>query len=112
MKNPTEPASPATPTPPTSIAEAIPPVVDRGLIVGAVVPAATKDRVLALDAYGHADLAALMMLVDEGKVSVDDPVEKYLPEFAGQMAGEDTRAETPALTLKKRNLDSVPSVAS
>ena len=28
---------------------------------------------------------ALMMLVDEGKVNVDDPVEKYLPEFAGQM---------------------------
>ena len=27
---------------------------------------------------------ALMMLVDEGKVSVDDPVEKYLPEFKGQ----------------------------
>ena len=29
--------------------------------------------------------ASVMMLVDEGKVSVDDPVEKYLPEFAGQM---------------------------
>jgi len=28
---------------------------------------------------------ALMMLVDEGKVCVDDPVEKYLPEFKGQM---------------------------
>ena len=28
---------------------------------------------------------ALMMLVDEGKVNVDDPVEKYLPEFHGQM---------------------------
>ncbi len=27
---------------------------------------------------------ALMMLVDEGKVHVDDPVEKYLPEFKGQ----------------------------
>ena len=27
---------------------------------------------------------ALMMLVDEGKVNVDDPVEKYLPEFKGQ----------------------------
>ena len=26
-----------------------------------------------------------MMLVDEGKVNVDDPVEKYLPEFRGQM---------------------------
>jgi CubicO group peptidase (beta-lactamase class C family) len=28
---------------------------------------------------------AFMMLVDEGKVSLDDPVEKYLPEFKGQM---------------------------
>jgi CubicO group peptidase (beta-lactamase class C family) len=28
---------------------------------------------------------ALMLLVDEGKVKVDDPVEKYLPEFRGQM---------------------------
>ena len=28
--------------------------------------------------------AALMMLVDERKVSLDDPVEKYLPEFKGQ----------------------------
>src|SRR5262249_28408946 len=28
--------------------------------------------------------AALMMMVDEGKVSLDDPIEKYLPEFEGQ----------------------------
>jgi CubicO group peptidase (beta-lactamase class C family) len=28
---------------------------------------------------------ALMMLVDERKVSLDNPVEKYLPEFKGQM---------------------------
>jgi CubicO group peptidase (beta-lactamase class C family) len=28
---------------------------------------------------------ALMMLVDEGKVGLGDPVEKYLPEFSGQM---------------------------
>lgn len=27
----------------------------------------------------------IMMLVDEGKIAVDDPVEKYLPEFRGQM---------------------------
>ena len=26
---------------------------------------------------------ALMMLVDEGRVNLDDPVEKYLPEFRG-----------------------------
>ena len=29
--------------------------------------------------------AALMLLVDEGKIALDDPVVKYLPEFAGQM---------------------------
>jgi len=28
--------------------------------------------------------SAVMMLVDEGKVKLDDPVEKYLPEFKGQ----------------------------
>lgn len=28
---------------------------------------------------------ALMMLADEGKVNIEDPVEKYLPEFKGQM---------------------------
>jgi CubicO group peptidase (beta-lactamase class C family) len=30
----------------------------------------------------------LMMLVDEGKLSVDDPVEKHLPEFRGQKLTE------------------------
>jgi CubicO group peptidase (beta-lactamase class C family) len=29
--------------------------------------------------------AALMMLVDEGRVNLGDPVEKYLPEFKGQI---------------------------
>ena len=29
--------------------------------------------------------AAVMMLVDEGEISLDDPVEKHLPEFRGQM---------------------------
>ena len=28
---------------------------------------------------------ALMMLVEEGKLKIEDPVEKYLPEFKGQM---------------------------
>jgi CubicO group peptidase (beta-lactamase class C family) len=34
---------------------------------------------------------AIMMLVDEGKLKVDDRVDKYLPEFAGQklVAGKD-----------------------
>lgn len=43
---------------------------------------------------------ALMMLVEDGKIaSVDDPVEKYLPEFRGQMLVKSRSAE--AVTLVK-----------
>jgi len=84
------------------------PFVDRQELAGAVMLVADKDQVLAAEAVGWADIAArkpmqpgsmfwiasqskpitataLMMLVDEGKVNVDDSVEKYLPEFRGQM---------------------------
>lgn len=84
------------------------PFVDRQELAGAVTLVANRDEVLSLEAVGHADLAAqkpmttdamfwiasqtkpmtataLMMLVDEGLVDVEEPVEKYLPEFAGQM---------------------------
>jgi CubicO group peptidase (beta-lactamase class C family) len=89
------------------IAEALQPFVDKNELAGAVTLVANKDRVLSLDAVGFADIAnktpmkpdalfwiasqskpitatAFMMLVDEGKVNLDDPVEKYLPEFKGQ----------------------------
>ena len=65
---------------------------------------ANPDKVLTVEAVGFADrenkiamqpdnlfwiasmtkpmtAAALMMLVDEKKVALDDPIEKYLPEF-------------------------------
>ena len=90
------------------LAPALQPFVDRGILAGAVMLVATVDKVLGLESVGFSDLAAkkkmstnavfwiasmtkpmtctaLMMLVDEGKVNVDDPVEKYLPEFKGQM---------------------------
>ncbi len=90
-----------------AITDALQPFVDRHELAGAVVLVADRDRVLSLDAVGYADLrnqrkmepmdvfwiasqskpitaTALMMLVDEGKVKLDDPVEKYLPEFRGQ----------------------------
>jgi CubicO group peptidase (beta-lactamase class C family) len=74
-------------------------------IAGAVTMVVTKDRVLHLETTGLADVAskrpmtpdtlfwiasmtkpvtgvALLMLQDEGKLSVTDPVAKYLPEFA------------------------------
>jgi CubicO group peptidase (beta-lactamase class C family) len=80
------------------------PFVDRHALAGAVTLVADQDKVLSLEAVGYADVAAktpmhtdalfwiasqskpvtaaaLMMLVDEGKVRLDDPVEKYLPEF-------------------------------
>jgi CubicO group peptidase (beta-lactamase class C family) len=83
---------------------AVQPYVDSHSLAGAVMLVANKDRVLNLCAVGYTDIAAkqpmptnalfwiasqskpitataLMMLVDEGKVHLDDPVAKYLPEF-------------------------------
>ena len=73
-------------------------------VAGAVTLVATPDRVVHLDATGMADIAggkpmrldsivwiasmtkpitatAVLMLQDQGKLSVDDPVEKHIPEF-------------------------------
>jgi CubicO group peptidase (beta-lactamase class C family) len=89
------------------MAAALQPFVDSHTLAGAVVLAANKDKVL-VEAVGYGDIAAgkpmrtdsvfwiasqskpitaaaVMVLVDEGKVKLDDPVEKYLPEFQGQM---------------------------
>jgi CubicO group peptidase (beta-lactamase class C family) len=91
----------------TRISAALQPFVDRHVLAGAVALVAEKDRVVSLESVGYADIAAkkpmrtdamfwiasqtksitaaaVMMLVDEGKVNLDDPVEKYLPEFNGQ----------------------------
>src|ERR1700687_1783515 len=90
--------------PSKNLAAALQPFVDGGTLAGAVTLVADKEKVLSLEAVGFADLtakkpmktdsmfwiasqakpataAALMMLVDEGKVKLDDPVEKFLPEF-------------------------------
>ena len=86
------------------------PFVDNHTLAGAVCLVATKDKILDEEAIGYADLetkkpmafdnefwiasmtkpmtaTALMMLVDEGKVKIDDPVENYLPEFKGLKVG-------------------------
>ncbi|MFM9030363.1 MAG: serine hydrolase domain-containing protein, partial [Opitutaceae bacterium] len=80
-------------------------MVERREIAGAVTMVVTADRVLHREATGRADLAtgkpmpadalfwiasmtkpvtgaAVLILQDEGKLSVGDPVAKYLPEFA------------------------------
>ncbi len=94
--------------------------VDDSTIAGAVTLVARNGQVAALDAVGSADLAtrrslekdslfwiasmtkpltatAVAMLVDEGKLALDDPVEKILPEFKGQWM-IDSRGES-AMTL-------------
>jgi CubicO group peptidase (beta-lactamase class C family) len=43
--------------------------------------------------------AGILILVDAGKLSIDDPVEKHLPEFRGQMLVAERTADH--LTLKK-----------
>ncbi len=80
--------------------------VDAHEVAGAVTLVANKDGILHLGATGLANIegrrpmqpdtlfwiasmtkpvtgVAILMLQDEGRLSVDDPVSKYLPEFAG-----------------------------
>jgi CubicO group peptidase (beta-lactamase class C family) len=89
------------------ISKSLAPFVETNLISGAVTLVARQGKVVALDAIGYSDLStrrrmapddlfwiasmtkpmtavAVLMLQDEGKLSVDDPVEKHLPEFKNQ----------------------------
>ncbi len=84
--------------------------VDSKEISGAVTLVADGEKILHLAATGFSDIekkapmaedtlfwiasmtkpitgTAVMMMQDEGKLSVDDPVSKYLPEFTGDKAG-------------------------
>jgi CubicO group peptidase (beta-lactamase class C family) len=87
-----------------SIKEKLQPYIDAGELPGVVTVIATADKVLQIDAVGYADLetkrpmssdtvfwmasqtkvvtaVAVMMLVEEGKLSLDEPVTTYLPEL-------------------------------
>ncbi len=106
------------------IAPKLQPFVDSHSLAGAVTLVATKGQILCLEAVGFADIAAkramktddifwiasqskpitataLMMLVDEGKVNVEDPVEKYLPEFKGQAVLDPTDKDKKATKAPK-----------
>jgi len=43
---------------------------------------------------------AAMMLIDEGKLKLDDPVSKYIPSFADVKVGVDKKAENGEATLE------------
>lgn len=98
----------ADPGPDPAIAAQLQPYVDKHQAAGAVAVAASKDKILSITTVGYEDLAAqkpmapnslfwlasitksitavaVMMLVEEGKIGLDDPVSKYLPEFTNMM---------------------------
>ncbi len=93
---------------PGTIAHALQPFVDGNQISGGVMLVADKNKVLVTECVGYSDRdnkvpmkpndvffiasmtkamtsTCIMMLVDEGKLSLEDPVEKYIPEYHGQM---------------------------
>lgn len=116
----------------SEIAAAVQPFVNREELAGAVMLVANKSEVLSRVAIGFADIkankpmrtdslfwiasqskpitaTALMILVDEGKVNVDDPVENYLPEFRGQMYvaekdGQHVLLKKPAHPITVKNV--------
>jgi CubicO group peptidase (beta-lactamase class C family) len=110
-----------------TIAAAVQPFVDKHTLAGAVMLVADKDNVLTIATVGYADIATqslmgpdtlfwiaseskpitaalLMMLADEGKLKLDDPVETYLPEFKDLMiADQDKKLRKPkhAVTIRE-----------
>lgn len=96
--------------------------VDQKVIAGAVTVVGSKDGIASLEAVGLQKIETkqpmpkdalfriasmtkpitamgIMILQEEGKLSVDDPVEKYLPEFRGQRLTASREGDT--VTLKK-----------
>jgi len=98
------------------------PFVDQGEISGAVTVVGRKDAIVTYEAIGLQNLETrtpmakdtlfriasmtkpitaigILILADEGKLKVEDPVEKYLPEFHGQMVV--VQRSPDMITLKK-----------
>lgn len=98
-----------------SIERGLQALIDAGEIPGAVTLVATRTGISHFLAQGHADAAktipmrkdaifaiasmskpvtgsAVMMLQDEGKLSVDDPVAKYIPELGALKLADGTAA--------------------
>jgi len=89
-------------------------------VPGAVTVIVTRDSVLRMDAQGWADpehksfmrvdsifwiasmskpitAIAVLMLMEEGKLSIDDPIAKYIPELAELKTAD---GKTPRITLR------------
>jgi CubicO group peptidase (beta-lactamase class C family) len=99
--------------------------VDQGDIAGAVTVVGTRGGVAGVEEVGLMNVeknqpmrkdamfriasmtkpvtaTGIMILADEGKLAIDDPVEKYLPEFKGQMLVAEKGKNTLALKEPSR----------
>lgn len=110
------------------LAAVIEPYLKTHEIAGAIVLIANRNQIIDRETIGYADMAAqrpmatddlfwiasmskamtvsaLMMLVDEGKVGIDDPVEKYLLEFKGQEVSPGYDPSQPATSKPAKVLE-------
>ncbi|MFT5122556.1 MAG: CubicO group peptidase (beta-lactamase class C family) [Candidatus Omnitrophota bacterium] len=106
---------------------ALQPFVDKHELAGAIGLVVDREQVLAIETFGFADIAAgkampknalfwiasqskpitataVIMLVDEGKINLDDPVEKYLPEFKGQQVNVGDKRQPPVHPITVREV--------
>src|SRR5215472_16409398 len=109
--------------PSSAIDEAMRNAVERKDVAGVVVMAADRKRVIYQGAFGVADISegrplrldalfriasmtkaitstAAMQLVEQGRFAIEDPVEKYLPEFAKLSVLESFDGATGAYRLR------------
>ena len=98
--------------------------VDQGTIAGSVTLVMRHGAVAALDAVGYRDFeskipmrpdhifqihsqtkpivaAAAMILVEEGKISLSDPVERHLPEFRGQWVVDSRSPDGKTISVRR-----------
>jgi len=108
---------------PRSIDEALRDAAERKEIPGVVAMATDRNGVIYQGAFGAADITearplklnalfrlasmtkpvtavAAMQLVEQGRIGLDDPVERYFPEFAKQVVLESFDAATGAYKLR------------
>ena len=112
-------------TPATSIRGSLEAFVREGSLSGAVAVLYQNDKILSEEVVGFRDLEsnspmqadcvfwiasmtkpitamALMMLQDEGKLNIEDPVAKYLPEFKNQMLVKEKSGDRVVLVKPAR----------
>jgi CubicO group peptidase (beta-lactamase class C family) len=102
-------------------------LVDQGRLAGVTSLVARRGKVVAFDAYGYKDVTArtamtkdtifriasmtkpvagvaMMMLWEEGKWKLDDPVDQHIPEFAGLKVKTSTGLVAQATPMTMRQL--------